>query len=65
MMRNLIRIKRRKAMNKSITLITGGSSGLGLEIARRHLLEGDNVCVLSRSRERLDQAEKELRSSGC
>lgn len=52
-------------MNKSITLVTGGSSGLGLEIARRHLLAGDNVCILGRSKERLYQAEKELKSSGC
>jgi short-subunit dehydrogenase len=44
-------------------LVTGGSSGLGLEIARKHLVEGDNVCIVSRSKEHLAFAESELQTS--
>lgn len=46
-----------------ITLVTGGSSGLGLEIARCHLAVGENVCIVGRSQERLDKAVKELSHS--
>lgn len=52
-------------MNKNITLVTGGSSGLGLEIARIHLLNGDNVCIVGRSQKRLDSAAKDLKPSGA
>lgn len=47
-------------MDKNITLVSGGSSGLGLEIARCHLKNGGNVCIVGRSKERLDGAVKEL-----
>lgn len=47
-------------MLNSITLVTGGSSGLGLEIARKHVLAGDNVCIVSRDLVRLKKAKDSL-----
>lgn len=40
--------------------ITGGSRGLGLEIARAHLRRGDGVALLARRREGLDEAARAL-----
>jgi len=48
-------------MDKNITLVTGGSSGLGLEIARCHLAGGENVCIVGRNEDRLRSAEEELK----
>ncbi|MGH8791064.1 MAG: SDR family oxidoreductase, partial [Stackebrandtia sp.] len=39
----------------SVTLITGGSSGIGAATARRLLDHGHRVAVTGRSRERLDR----------
>lgn len=41
-------------------LITGASSGIGLETARHFLAEGARVAITARSQESLDQARKEL-----
>lgn len=41
-------------------LITGGTSGMGLETARRMLLEGAHVVITGRDQERLDSAVKDL-----
>ena len=40
--------------------VTGGSRGLGLEIARIHLRRGDRVALLARGREALDAAARAL-----
>jgi 3-dehydrosphinganine reductase len=53
----------RRLAGKNI-LITGGSAGIGLAVARRALSGGANVCIASRSRDRLDAAAKELASDG-
>ena len=45
-------------------LITGGSAGIGLATARRALGAGANVCIASRSRDRLEAAAKELTAAG-
>ena len=42
-------------------LITGGSSGIGLALARQLVAAGAHVCVVARGRERLDEAVAELR----
>jgi uncharacterized oxidoreductase len=39
-------------------LITGGSSGLGLEMSRRFLQAGNKVIICSRSAQKLEQARK-------
>ena len=41
-------------------LITGGSSGIGLETARQFVAEGARVCVTARSDAAFDQARREL-----
>ena len=45
-------------------LITGGSQGIGLAIAKALAVEGCNVAIGARGRERLDQAAAELSKFG-
>jgi NAD(P)-dependent dehydrogenase (short-subunit alcohol dehydrogenase family) len=45
------------------SLITGGSSGIGLETARRFVAEGARVAITARSQEGLDSARRELGDS--
>ena len=40
--------------------ITGGSSGIGLSTARLLAASGANVLILARSRDRLDQAVRDI-----
>lgn len=47
-------------MQKKISLISGGSSGLGLEMAELLVKSGKNVIILGRSSERLSDAIKRL-----
>jgi NAD(P)-dependent dehydrogenase (short-subunit alcohol dehydrogenase family) len=50
-------------MNEHDTVVViGGSSGLGLAVARRCLADGARVVIAGRSQQRLDAASKEL---GC
>ena len=45
-------------------LVTGGSSGIGLEIARLSLLEGaSSVSILARDRSRLSEAKASIEKS--
>ena len=45
-------------------IVTGGSSGIGLAVARRFLEEGANVAIMGRDRAKLDAAVAEVRSAG-
>src|SRR5690349_5667177 len=45
-------------------LVTGGSHGIGLACAKRLAQEGCNIAICSRSKERLDAATAELKTSG-
>jgi short-subunit dehydrogenase len=47
-------------INKLTVFITGGSRGLGLEIARVHLQRGDRVALLARHRDGLNEATRSL-----
>jgi short-subunit dehydrogenase len=43
-----------------ITLITGGSSGLGFELARCYAKDGNNILLVSKNEERLNKAKTKL-----
>lgn len=49
---------------KKVCLISGGTSGLGLEIAKLLLQAGKNVIVLGRSKEKVDSAAAILEKTG-
>ncbi len=51
-------------MGKSV-VITGGSRGLGLTIARRIAMEGARIALLARDKDELDTACRELRGIGA
>ena len=46
-------------MNKT-ALITGASSGIGLELAKIHASKGDNLVLVARNIEKLNQLKTEL-----
>jgi NAD(P)-dependent dehydrogenase (short-subunit alcohol dehydrogenase family) len=48
-----------------VVLITGGSRGLGLVMARRLVAEGAKVAILARNEEELGKAEEDLRRRGA
>ena len=45
---------------KKTTLITGASSGIGLEFARIHAAKGGNLVLVARSKSKLDELKNEL-----
>jgi short-subunit dehydrogenase len=47
-------------MMKKTALITGASGGIGLEFARIHASKGDNLILVARSRDKLDEVKREL-----
>ena len=47
-------------LSKKTVLITGGTSGIGFELARQLLARGNEVIVTARNQSRLDQAKKSL-----
>ncbi|SHF90739.1 uncharacterized oxidoreductase [Fodinibius roseus] len=49
-------------LHNNTILITGGSSGIGLELARQLLRQNNNVLVCGRTLEKLRQAHQELPS---
>jgi uncharacterized protein len=46
-------------MNKT-ALITGSSNGIGYELAKIHAIKGDNLVLVARSKNKLDELKKEL-----
>ena len=44
----------------NFTLITGGGSGLGYELAKLFAADGHNLVLVGREAEKLDTAKKEL-----
>ncbi|WP_192384638.1 SDR family NAD(P)-dependent oxidoreductase, partial [Mesorhizobium silamurunense] len=51
-------------MGKTKILIVGGSSGMGLALARRYLDEGATVIIAGRGEAKLSAAQEELSYSG-
>lgn len=47
-------------MTAPLTVITGGSAGIGLALARRRAAAGDRLLLVARGRERLEAAAAEL-----
>lgn len=50
-------LKKPFSFRSKVVLITGGSRGLGLALAKKFAKEGAKVCILARDSEELDQAE--------
>ena len=48
------------ARTNKTALITGASSGLGMELARLHAQNGDALVLVARSKEKMLQLEAEL-----
>jgi len=46
----------------AIALITGASSGIGLELAKVHALKGDDLVLVARNKTKLDELKSELES---
>ncbi len=61
----LARARRRMVFAGKTVLISGGSRGLGLELARAFADEGAQLILLSRNADSLSRAAGELRSSGA
>ena len=45
---------------KNITIITGGSRGVGKELAKEFLLKGENVAIISLTKSELEKTREEL-----
>ncbi|WP_226578231.1 2,4-dienoyl-CoA reductase [Halobacillus litoralis] len=47
-------------MKNQVVIVTGGSSGMGLHMAKRFVEEGAKVAITGRSAERLEEAKKQI-----
>ncbi len=57
--------RREISLDGRVVLITGGSRGLGLVLARCFAKEGARLVLMARSKEELRRAEEELRAGGA
>lgn len=48
-----------------LALVTGGSSGIGLELARCFAQDGHRLIIVAQDRDKLDRAAEELRAAGA
>src|SRR5205809_806553 len=60
--RRTLRFRRRIDFAEKVVLITGGSRGLGLLLARRFGAEGAKVVICSRDQDELERARQDLLS---
>jgi short-subunit dehydrogenase len=49
---------------KPLALILGGSTGIGLETARRLIAAGEDVLIVGRDQQKLNEAKASLRGRG-
>lgn len=54
----------RDAWKQKVVLVTGGSAGLGLEIARAFGRAGAKIAIVARDEQRLDSAQSQLQAEG-
>ena len=52
-------------MNNSYALVTGSSSGIGLEISRDLAKRGYNLILVARTRSKLDKISKKIRRTNA
>ncbi|MCK5687513.1 SDR family NAD(P)-dependent oxidoreductase, partial [bacterium] len=52
-----------KFYNDKIAYVTGGSSGIGLEIAKQLVAQGAHVAIIARNQANLDKALKEVEAA--
>ncbi|MBS0652876.1 MAG: glucose 1-dehydrogenase [Verrucomicrobia bacterium] len=52
-------------LNNKTCIITGGTTGLGFEMAKRYIEEGSRVMITGRSQKKIDEAVKELGKSAA
>lgn len=50
-----------KTDDRSYTLITGGSAGIGFELAKCFAKDGNNLIIVGRDRDKLDKAKEDLK----
>ena len=48
--------------NLNAALVTGASGGIGMELARIHASKGNDVVIVARSKQKLENLKKELES---
>ena len=48
------------SLAERVAIITGGSKGLGLAMAKRFRGAGGSVCILARRQQELEQAKREI-----
>jgi NAD(P)-dependent dehydrogenase (short-subunit alcohol dehydrogenase family) len=58
-------LKRKFSFRGKTVLLTGGSRGLGLELARILAREGAQLCLIARNAATLETASMELKALGC
>ena len=58
--KNLIENQVMKKLENKVAIITGATSGMGLETAKRFLAEGAKVVLTGRSQDKLDALTSEL-----
>ena len=62
--RQAVRRSRRMDFNNKVVLITGGSRGLGLVLARDFIREGARVAICARDVDELERARQQLSPEG-
>jgi NAD(P)-dependent dehydrogenase (short-subunit alcohol dehydrogenase family) len=64
-LRAVVRMHRRIRLDGKTALVTGGTRGLGLELARELAAHGARVAICGRDPDELDRAEADLRGRGA